>query len=268
MTVRNDYASDLVSEDGTRVIVKTDGTVVSIRNGQTTVQLPPSKLAARAGRRSKPVKPPRNLPIPERPKPPDYSHLPLHQRPLNVGAAGAELIAIEMSNFENAPFVLDGRRFESVEGFYVWLKWSGHPEKQALAQKLSSYEAKAFGKPSKNTTAEYDGAVIALGSPEHHALIKRAIRAKLAQHPGIARRFLETYPRPITHDLGGPEPASRLKARDFIRQLTDIRQELVDGTFETIAGPRDNETQTPSWPVAEFLSDNARLLAGLHPIQR
>jgi hypothetical protein len=274
---RKDYASDLVSEDGTRIIVKTDGTVVSIRNGETTVQLPPERLAAREARERQAEKSSKNPPVPQRPKPPEYSHLPIAERPLNVGSAGAELIAIEMSNFENAPFVLDGRRFESVEGFYVWLKWSGNPEKQALAQKLSSYEAKAFGKASKNTTAGYEGVAIPLGGPEHHALIRRAIRAKLEQHPDIARRFAETHPRPIIHDLGGPEPPSRLPALDFARLLTELRQDLVDGTIETIAGPvsrlselaREKEAQTPSWPVSQLLNAvETGPLGGAHPIRR
>ncbi|MBS2001775.1 MAG: NADAR family protein [Cyanobacteria bacterium SZAS LIN-5] len=158
------------------------------------------------------------------------------EQPLNIGSIKGELIAKEMSNFEHSPFQLDGRRFESVEGFYVWLKFTGNEDKQKIAQTLYSYEAKKFGKSSTATSSEYGGETFALGSPQHHALIKRAIQAKLVQHPDIARRFAETHPRPIIHDFGYPEAPSRLPAAAFVKLLEELRDDLVTGRLITELG--------------------------------
>src|SRR5262249_27230823 len=109
----------------------------------------------------------------------------------------------------------------------VWLKWSGNPEKQAHAQSLSGKEAKRFGRDARNNIVEYDGTTIRLGSPEHHDLIKRAIRAKLEEHPDLAQRFTETRDRPLIHQLRGPEnPNTHLPAAVFTRILSELRLEL------------------------------------------
>lgn len=225
-----------VTTDGVRLIIKSDGTKVTIQDGKTTIEAPGQKVVEPPLPVVEATKPVEGLR--ERHKPPDFSHLPEAERPLNVGGSNKELVAAEMSNFEHAPFVLDGRSFASVEAFYVWLKWSGHPEKQAKAQQMHGYEAKKFGKSSKATTAVYEGQEIVLGGPEHHALLKRAMQAKLEQHPDLARRFAQTHPRPIMHDLGYPEnPGTRLRAEDFARLLTELRQDLLDGKVVTKHGP-------------------------------
>lgn len=258
------YLSDRTDADGTRNIVKLDGTRVTIgTDGKFKVEYPEghSKLLREQELQAKLNEPKKEKEPRFRHQPPDFSHMPLAERPVNVGSSNAELVAREMSNFENSPFVLDGRTFASVEGFYVWLKWSGDPAKQALAQNMHGAEAKKFGKPSKNTTAEYNGETIVLGSPEHHALIKRAIQAKVEQHPDLARRFAETHPRPLLHDLGYPEPPSRLPAKDFCRILGEIRQGLVDGTIVTKDGPvsqlsekaRVKESSKDSYPVSDIM---------------
>lgn len=225
--------SDTIQADGTRVILKADGVKVTIHpTGAVTVDYPAEHPTARRRReRAMAVRAPASR-LQRRRTPPDFSHLPPHEWPVNVHSRATEAVAREMSNFADTPFVLDGRVFASVEGFYVWLKWSGLPEKQACAQTLSGHEAKRFGQASRAKTAVYEGATITLGSAGHHALIKRAIRAKLEQHPDLARRFAATHPRPIIHDLGYPEhPKTRLPAQDFARILTELRQELVDGTL-------------------------------------
>lgn len=148
--------------------------------------------------------------------------------PLNVWSLNQETIASEMSNFAHLPFVLDGAEFASVEAFYVWLKWHGDPEKQSQAQKLFGLAAKEFGAVSTNTHSEYFGIAFELGSEHHHHLIRRAIRAKLEYHPDVARRFADTFPRPITHDGGVAEdPATRLPTYIFCKMLEDLRQELA-----------------------------------------
>jgi predicted NAD-dependent protein-ADP-ribosyltransferase YbiA (DUF1768 family) len=158
---------------------------------------------------------------------------PREELPFNVGSKNGTQIEQDMSNFAHTPFDLDGKHYESVEGFYVALKWSEDPVKAEQAAQLWGYEAKKFGRKATATTATYDGQTFELGSAEHHELIKRAIRAKLQQHPDIAQAFAETYPRPIIHDLGYPEsPKTKLPARDFARILTELRDDILAGKLD------------------------------------
>ncbi|MGQ0674516.1 MAG: NADAR family protein [Rhodospirillales bacterium] len=148
-------------------------------------------------------------------------------KPINVSSAGDEEIGRRMSNFAAAPFTLDGRRYASVEGFYVGLKFADAASRVRAAA-LAGREAYEFGKSSALTETEYGGRRFALGSAEHHVLIARAIRAKLAAHPDLARAFAATHPRPIVHVTAQPErPGTFMPASTLCRILTEIRDELV-----------------------------------------
>ncbi len=148
-------------------------------------------------------------------------------KPINISSAGDEDIGRRMSNFAAAPFALDGRSYASVEGFYVALKFLDQASR-AKAATLSGKEAYAFGKASALTETEYGGRRFTLGSPEHHALIARAIRAKLAAHPDLARDFVATHPRPIVHVTAEPErPGTFMPGAVLCRILTEIRDELL-----------------------------------------
>jgi predicted NAD-dependent protein-ADP-ribosyltransferase YbiA (DUF1768 family) len=147
-------------------------------------------------------------------------------KPINVSSASDEEIGRLMSNFAATPFEFDGRRYASVEGFYVGLKFADE-ESRAKAARLSGPEAYAFGKHSTPKETEYGGRRFALGGPEHHALIARAIRAKLAAHPDLARAFAATHPRPIVHVTREPErPGTFMPAAALCRILTQLRDEL------------------------------------------
>ncbi len=156
-------------------------------------------------------------------------------KPINVSSAGEEEIGRRMSNFAATPFTLDGRRYASVEGFYVGLKFLD-AESRAHAAGLAGAEAYAFGKSSTLAETEYGGRRFALGGPEHHALIARAIRAKLAQHPDLARAFAATHPRPIVHVTREPErPGTFMPSAALCRILAMLRDELVAKDKDRIA---------------------------------
>lgn len=149
--------------------------------------------------------------------------------PINISSASVEEVGRRMANFGATPFTLDGRRYESVESFYVGLKFLGAAERLAIAA-MPAPQAYELGKTSTLVETEYGGRRFALGSPEHHALIERAIRAKLVAHPDVARDFAATHPRPIIHDLGRPErPGTFMPAAALVRILTRLRDELVAG---------------------------------------
>src|ERR1700722_5725782 len=102
---------------------------------------------------------------------------PLDRKPLNVASNSSEMIGKKLSNFAERRFVLDGKHYRSVEGWYQGLKW---PEKRKRAEiaKLAGSSAKKAGKGApKLDHFVYEGAEYKFGSPGHHGLVKAAIRA-------------------------------------------------------------------------------------------
>ena len=148
-------------------------------------------------------------------------------KPLNVYSRSDEEIGRSLSNFAPTPFTLDEIDYASVEGFYVSLLFTDEA-KRDKTRKLHGLVVKNMGKKSKLTRTCYRGEWFDLGSPAHVALIKRAIRAKLAAHSEIANAFAATHPRPIVHDCGHPEPADAVfPARVFVGILEELRSELA-----------------------------------------
>ncbi len=206
-----------------RVILKQDGTVVTIDpEGPTTIEKPNGDRITYLpdGVRVFEWADGKTLEIPPK--------LARHERPLNVVSTSGEEIGRLMSNFALTPFELDGRRFSCVEAFYVFLKFPDDPQKQRAVRMMDGREAKRFGRGPSPEVSVYEGITFAFGSPQHHALIQRAIAAKLQQNPEVALAFAATHPRPIMHDTGRPEPeGTSFPAAIFIRILTDLRQQLV-----------------------------------------
>ncbi|MBI4157621.1 hypothetical protein HY502_02130 [Candidatus Woesebacteria bacterium] len=95
--------------------------------------------------------------------------------------------------------------------------------------------AEAAPKDLKNIT--YLGILIEIGSPEHQALMKRAVRAKLEQNPVVLKKLLETDEKKITHLVvkkdGTLAPDSKSIPGDvFSDILMDLRSEFRQKTAE------------------------------------
>lgn len=147
-------------------------------------------------------------------------------KPLNVASRSEEAIGRMMSNFPETPFTFRGREYASMEGFYHSLKFA-EPELQNRVSSMSGPIAKSFGNKGSATHGFFQGESFILGTPKHHELVKDAIRAKLDQHPEIAKEFVATYPRPIVHDTGRkPNPKTNLPDDVFTRILSELREEL------------------------------------------
>ena len=148
--------------------------------------------------------------------------MPESQDALNVASNSSEVIGKKLSNFAERRFVLDGKHYRSVEGWYQGLKW---PEKSKRAEiaKLVGPSAKRAGKGAPNVDCFiYEGKEFKFGSPGHHGLVKAAVRASLDQNPEIAEAFRLTYPRPIEHNTGRPEdPGTALPGSKFAEILED-----------------------------------------------
>lgn len=131
-----------------------------------------------------------------------------------------------MSNFAHTPFTLDGVRYASVEAFYASLLLA--PQKRERVRKMYGVRAKHEIPKVKPAIFEYGGEKIGLGTAEHIALIKRAIRGKLGAHPAIASAFLATRPRPIVHETGYEDAAdSEFPKAVLCRLLGELREELA-----------------------------------------
>jgi hypothetical protein len=153
---------------------------------------------------------------------------PLDKKPLNVASNSSEAIGKQLSNFAERRFVLDGKNYHSVEGWYQGLKWP-EERKRAEIAKLAGPSAKRAGKGApKLDHIIYQGEAYKFGSAEHHRLVKAAIRASLEQNPEIAEAFRLTYPRPIEHNTGRLEnPGTALPGSKFAQILEEIRRELI-----------------------------------------
>jgi predicted NAD-dependent protein-ADP-ribosyltransferase YbiA (DUF1768 family) len=151
-------------------------------------------------------------------------------QPLNVWSMSDEEIGRKMSNFAHTPFIIDGVEFGSVEAFYVWLLLSTTATERKLerVRPMWGLHAKRLAPHTKPPSVAYRGSTMKLGGPEHIALIRRALRAKLDAHPEIAREFVATGPRPIAHDTGHPDkPDAEFPRETFCRLLNELRDELA-----------------------------------------
>lgn len=132
----------------------------------------------------------------------------------------------QLSNFAETPFVLDGQEYASIEAFYVSLRYPA--DQRADIAKLSGLAAKRAGRVSHDGQTVYNGETIKFGSPEHHELVKRALRAKIEQNPELLASFVASKPKPIYHDTGHAEkPHAFYPNVVFARHLTEIRDELI-----------------------------------------
>lgn len=159
---------------------------------------------------------------------------------LNIGSKSDDWRARRLSNFSDDVFILDGERMASVEGFIQGTKFpEGHPARQRAFQSVG-VEAKRLGKTAERKFVWWKDRAIPYGSPEHHELIERAIRAKFEQNKTALDALLATEGMTLTHDLGYPDPPNTsLPARVFCEILTKIRNEAISNgiTMDTISIP-------------------------------
>ncbi|PCC70716.1 Bacteriophage protein GP30.3 [Nannocystis exedens] len=107
------------------------------------------------------------------------------RRPLQHMISGAPL-----ASDSPAPFVLGGLECRSVWSFYQCLKLpEDDPARAAVAAGTSGRRRVGTG---GRRTFRWRGEEIAVGSPEHGALIARATEAKLRAHPDVCQALLAT----------------------------------------------------------------------------
>lgn len=143
---------------------------------------------------------------------------------LNVSAKSDDERAARLSNFSPDAFTLEGLSFASAEGFIQGIMWpEDHPNRHDAFASVGA-KAKRFGRKAEREFVWWQGEAIPFGSPAHHLLIERGIRAKFAQNPGAMAALVATRGLTLVHDLGHPEsPTTSLPAAVFCGILTRIR---------------------------------------------
>ncbi|MDQ5934632.1 MAG: hypothetical protein QG574_1938 [Cyanobacteriota bacterium erpe_2018_sw_21hr_WHONDRS-SW48-000092_B_bin.40] len=146
--------------------------------------------------------------------------------PINCASCSDEEVGRQMSNFAHTPFVFRGREYASVEGFYQGIKFPEEEKRIKIAAMHGVY-ARSAGKKAKTKQTTFDGQTFMMGSPEHHAVMKEAIRCKMEQHPEITKAFVATRPRPIIHDTGRPARKSAFPVEVFCQIIGEMREEFA-----------------------------------------
>lgn len=146
--------------------------------------------------------------------------------PINCASSSEEEVGRDMSNFAHTPFIFRGREIASVEGFYQGIKFQ-EEEKRAKVFAMHGVYARSAGKKAKTKQTTFDGQTFTMGSTEHHAIMKEAIRAKMEQHPEITRAFVATNPRPVIHETGRPARKSAFPVEVFCRIISELREEFA-----------------------------------------
>lgn len=146
---------------------------------------------------------------------------------LNIYSKSDDQRGRVLSNFSHHPFVLDGRRFESVEGFVQGIAFPEGDARRVAAFKTWGGEAKKFELEQEKQFVWWNGEKIVFGSVQEHALIERAIRAKFEQNNDAAEALRATSDLVLTHILPEPEPKDTcLSASLFCGMLMRIRKEM------------------------------------------
>ena len=158
--------------------------------------------------------------------------LEIEKNVVNIGSKGEAETERMLSNFAHTPFDLDGVHYESVEAFWQSIKFPEGSKDRTETAGLVGGQAKRAGKRTRDIREiEYQSQTTKVGSSEHHKLMRRAIRAKLEQNPGVMKLLLDTGDKQITHVLKTPDgkilsDSKTIPGAVFSQILMDLRQEF------------------------------------------
>ena len=137
-------------------------------------------------------------------------------------------IAIELSNFTEHHFTLDGVECASMEGFLQSLKYLC-PKKQREICKLTGKVAKEAGDGKKlwklMHTAFWQGKCYDRLSPEFRELIFRAYSAMYEKNASFREALAASRGAKLCHSIGEPNPKKTiLTEREFLCMLYRLRR--------------------------------------------
>lgn len=138
--------------------------------------------------------------------------------------------ANEISNFAHHPFVFDGVRCASMEGFLQSLK-EKDPRVQKQICKLSGIEAKRRGKKldaawKREQTLWWKGKAYDRHGMAYQKLLNRAFKA-LLKNGSFRRALRATGTATLTHSVGKTDPRETvLTEHEFCSRLERVRAGL------------------------------------------
>jgi predicted NAD-dependent protein-ADP-ribosyltransferase YbiA (DUF1768 family) len=122
------------------------------------------------------------------------------REPINVYFGSEPSPWRAISNLAHTPFVLHGRSYASVEGFWQGLK---RPDEESRARIAALWggEARKAGTKAQQPTFVYEGRSCFFGGADHHDLMREACRAKFTQSAVARAALLASGERPLTHQV-------------------------------------------------------------------
>lgn len=124
------------------------------------------------------------------------------REPINVTSTHPDPAIQLIGNFAATPFVLDGERYASVEGFWQGLRFpEGSADRRRIAQLAGSAAKRAGEDEPYGATVRHRGHDVAVGTWHHWQLMERACRAKFTQHAEAMSALVATGERPLVHKV-------------------------------------------------------------------
>jgi len=148
---------------------------------------------------------------------------------MNIGS-GNRYPSNSLSNFSPHPFIYDGVKCNSMEGFLQSLKFK-NPDMQIEVCKMVGRQAKFKGKPKKwwrTQTLWWKGKEIDRHSDQYQVLLDGAYLA-LSKNKKFANALRASGNSALTHSLGNSNPnRTILTVREFCGRLERLREKLKE----------------------------------------
>jgi predicted NAD-dependent protein-ADP-ribosyltransferase YbiA (DUF1768 family) len=137
-----------------------------------------------------------------------------------------------LSNFSPHPFVIDGVKVASMEGFLQSLKFSNR-EMQKHICTLVGFTAKSAGRKKnwqRNQTLYWQGVEYKRDSDEYQSLIDRAYMEMARQSDSFRRALVASGDAVFTHKIGRSNPKETILTQsEFCRRLNMCRDKVKGG---------------------------------------
>lgn len=147
---------------------------------------------------------------------------------MDIGS-GKKYPASALSNFAPHPFVLDGVKIASMEGFLQSLKFKEIPMQEYICS-LVGAKAKYAGKKRKWWKTQklyWRGVEIDRHSPEYQTLLDRAYQAMFDQSESFRKALAAAGNAVFTHSIGKTDPSKTiLTVSEFCGRLMRLKKLL------------------------------------------
>jgi hypothetical protein len=139
-------------------------------------------------------------------------------------------MAHQLSNLCNYPFVMDGIKCESIEGFLQSIKFVDDSKAEVLRGLYGTkcFKAGQAGNDWKiNQTLSWNGVRYLRSANGYQGLLERAYDACIEQNPTFRNALIRSKPFELRHDFGKTDMRDSVLTRiEYIYQLYRLRSKL------------------------------------------